>query len=71
MLQLVEKFCQLGDDNSDDDDFEDEEIGDDTTEQTNGNDVIDLEKLKEFSWNLISSPQGQNLSWIDTVLSFT
>jgi hypothetical protein len=56
MLQLVEKFCQLGDDNSDDDDFEDEEIGDDTTEQTNGNDVIDLEKLKEFSWNLISSP---------------
>jgi len=53
---LVEKFCQLGDDNSDDDDFEDEEIGDDTTEQTNGNDVIDLEKLKEFSWNLISSP---------------
>ena len=55
---MVEKFCQLGDDNSDDDDFEDEEIDDENPEQNNGNAVIDLDKLKEFSWMLITSPQG-------------
>tara|TARA_B110000285_G_C15078474_1_gene592108 strand:+ start:622 stop:840 length:219 start_codon:yes stop_codon:yes gene_type:complete len=72
MLQLVEKFCQLGDDNSDDDEFEDEEIVDDTPEESNGNAVIDLEKLKEFSWALISTPQGtKQQSWIDSILNFT
>jgi hypothetical protein len=29
MITLIEKFCQLGDDDSDDDEFEDEEIVDD------------------------------------------
>ena len=54
---MIEKFCQFGDQDTNDDGFEsegEEEVMAEDEDATGGQGAIDLDKLKDFGWTLLT-----------------
>lgn len=63
MLQLLEKFVQLGQQDDSDDEFEDEEV-----EEVGQQEDVDYNSLQSLAWTLLSTPQTDGQTWADAII---